>query len=303
MFFPHRRGIYRSGFLFCSHRSQLLCRVQLGLHSWRPLFIEEYPDALAAADLIWVGLDFPSFSGMVDVDGEWDLEVIDGRVVFVDGILCGRFVTGDIFHGVSSASMFEASVLFFVSSEMLMLSTVTPFSVPTTYLLMFSGSLVGIPVIAYSPELLSLQDGDGVCTISFFVRLDVHLLTWMGLCSSIPYVGLLLVVWSLLMRRPTSEPGNDVETAICRWLMRSTIRRHILDVSLMGPLNFDEDSSSIRNSASSFILDLLLCWRWRRTGLRRQRPATAKATGCSSRGLRCIFSFIEEYSYSLGIWM
>lgn len=101
---------------------------------------------------------------------------------------CGRFVIGDIFLGVSSASMFEPSVLFFVSSNMLMLPTVMPISETITYLLKFDGSLVGIPVMN-SPKLLSLRGGYGGCTISFFVRFVVHLLVCMGWCFPLPLVG------------------------------------------------------------------------------------------------------------------
>ena len=60
-------------------------------------------DALSLV-LCRLGLDIPILSGVVDVEGGWDLEVIDGRVVYDYNIFCGRFVTGDIFLGISLCS-------------------------------------------------------------------------------------------------------------------------------------------------------------------------------------------------------
>lgn len=117
-----------------------------------PLYI---PSSISLV-LYRLELDFPNFSDVVDVVGRCDLEVIDG-------IFCGRFIIGDNFLGASSASMFEPSALLFESLNMLMLPTVMPISEPTTFLLKFDGSLIGIPV------LLSLQGGYDGCTSSFFV--------------------------------------------------------------------------------------------------------------------------------------
>jgi hypothetical protein len=70
-----------------------------------------------------------------------------------------------------------------------------------------------------------------------------------------------------MVRQLASDPGNDEEMAACLWSVRSTNQRHALSVFFMGSLNFDEDSSSIQNSAMSFIPCLLHCGRWRRTDL------------------------------------
>jgi hypothetical protein len=71
-------------------------------------------------------------------------------------------------------------------------------------------------------------------------------------------VGLLFVAWGWTVRQLASDPGNDKEMAACLWTVRSTNQQHALGVFFMGSLNFDEDSSSIRDSAISFIPCLLL---------------------------------------------
>jgi len=110
-----------------------------------------------------------------------------------------------------------------------------------------------------------------------------------GLVYSDPLVSLLFVIWGWMVRQLASDPGNDEEMAACLWPVRSTNQQHALGVFFMGSLNFDEDSSSIRNSAMSFIPCLLHRRRWRRTGLRQHR-SDAKAARCSSS---CNFYFLE----------
>jgi hypothetical protein len=91
------------------------------------------------------------------------------------------------------------------------------------------------------------------------------------------------------------------QTAVCRTPVRSMTQQYVFDALLMCSLKF-ENSSLIQKSAISFILDLLLhCGRSRRTELQQQWSTTAKATGCSSRGLGCNFSFLQECP--IGGWM
>lgn len=50
-----------------------------------------------SSEICWF---FPRFSGVVYVEGGWDLAVVSVHVVYEDGIICGRFVAGDFFLGV-----------------------------------------------------------------------------------------------------------------------------------------------------------------------------------------------------------
>jgi hypothetical protein len=67
-------------------------------------------------------------------------------------------------------------------------------------------------------------------------------------------VGLLFVAWDWTMRQLASNHGNEKEMAVCLWSVHSMNQQHALGVFFMGSLNFDEDSSLIRNSAMSFNL-------------------------------------------------
>jgi len=82
-------------------------------------------------------------------------------------------------------------------------------------------------------------------------------------------VGLLLVGQSLPVMRLVSVSG---ESGVCPG--RSTVKQH--GVLLMGFKN--QNSLSNRESAGSFILDLLHCGRWRRTRLRQRWSAMVTDT-------------------------
>ena len=119
----------------------------------------------------------------------------------------------------------------------------------------------------------------------FLWRLKLHQLLYAGRCSCIPFVGLWLVGRNSLVMRLASVPS---EVEVCPG--RSSFQQH--DVLLMG--SKFEDSSSIRESAGSFILDLLHCRRWR-TRLRQRRSVTAKDTRCSCNGCICNFISFQRY--------
>ena len=126
--------------------------------------------------------------------------------------------------------------------------------------------------------ILSLQGG-------FPWRLWINLLLHAGWCSWIPFVGLLLVGQSLPVMRLVSVSS---ESGVC--LGCSTVKQH--GVLLMGFKN--QDSLLNRESAGSFILDLLHCGRWRNR-LRQRWSAMAAGTGCSYNGLMCNFIFFQGY--------
>jgi hypothetical protein len=115
-------------------------------------------------------------------------------------------------------------------------------------------------------------------------RLRLHLLLYAGRCSWIPFMGLLFVGRSMPVLRLASVSGKS---GICPG--RSMFEQHY--VLLMG-FKF-EDSLSNRESAGSFILDLLHGGRWR-SRLWQRRSATTKSTGCSCNGLMCNFIFFQE---------
>ena len=120
----------------------------------------------------------------------------------------------------------------------------------------------------------------------FLWRLKLHQLLYAGRCSCIPFVGLLLVGQNSLVMRLASVPG---EVGVCPG--RSSFQQH--DVLLMG--SKFEDSSSIRESAGCFILDLLHCGRWRRIRRWQRWLATVTSTGCSFNELMCNFLFFQGY--------
>jgi hypothetical protein len=133
------------------------------------------------------------------------------------------------------------------------------------------------------------------------VRFIFHHLMYAGWCSWTPLVGFLFVDWGRPVRQLASNSGDDEETAVCRSPMRSMDQLHISDVLLMGFPKI-EVSSSIRDSATSFILGLLLhCGRWRSSRLQRQWPATAPQEAPQMNVLLVILIFFR--GALVGGWM
>jgi len=79
---------------------------------------------------------------------------------------------------------------------------------------------------------------------------------------------------------------------------RSAIQACIkmFDVPLMAFLK-NEASSSIRESALSFFLDVLLCCSWRRVELLLFRSATAETAESTFIGLQCNFCLFQGCLY------
>jgi hypothetical protein len=155
--------------------------------------------------------------------------------------------------------VFDSSVFFSVSAMPMPSSTtlVSQAMVWRQTWRSFGGCINGDGVFI---DLLSLQGNSGG-RVSFLARLAVHLPVCSGWCIQIPLVGLLFVVWGWTVRQLASNPGNDEEMAACLWPVRSTNQQHALGMFFVGSLNFDNDSSSIQNSAMSFIPCLLHCGR------------------------------------------
>jgi hypothetical protein len=137
--------------------------------------------------------------------------------------------------------------------------------------------------------VLTLQGDFNGCGVEWncLVRLLLHLLVCTGWCSSIPLAGQLLVGWGWPVRRLASDPG-EIEV----WPERSADKLHAFSVLLMVFLKVD--TLSIRDLAMNFILDLLHCGRWGRSGLWQQRLATVTISGCSFNEFICKFSFFQE---------
>ena len=182
----------------------------------------------------------PSFSGVGYVIGGRVPVLFCWRVVYSDSISCRRFGFGDFF--IAGFSCVDARI-FCVPSWVVCCPRVNgdaqsvPFNLAVVWrrLDAFTGGMF----IGFA----SLQ---GV----FLWRLKLHQLLYAGWCSCIPFVWLLLVGRNSLVMRLASVPG---EVEVCPG--RSSFQQH--DVLLMG--SKFEDSSSIRESAGSFILDLLHC--------------------------------------------
>jgi hypothetical protein len=107
-------------------------------------------------------------------------------------------------------------------------------------------------------------------------------------------VGFLFVDWGRSVRQLASDSMDDEETAVCCSPVRSMDLLHISDVLLMGFPKI-EVSSSIRDSATSFILGLLLhCGRWRSSRLRQQSLMMVEATRSTSNSCTCNFNFLQR---------
>ncbi|CAO2040830.1 unnamed protein product [Urochloa humidicola] len=223
-----------------------------------------------------MGLEsFPNFSDMGCVVCGRYLVLLHGREAHSDSYICRRMGIGDgffIFFLCVDAQSFCA--FLWVGCDLPVDGEANFMTYNMAGVRRSVGSFTGDVFIG----ILYLQ---GI----FFVRLILHKLLVGGWCSRFPCAGLLFVGRSLLVMRPASVSGvRDCPG-------RSAIQQH--NVLLMG--SKFEDSSSNREAAGSLILDLLHCWRWRRTTLRQQWLATATSTGCSLGGLKCNFIFFQGY--------
>jgi hypothetical protein len=236
-----------------------------------------FPRIMLGLDLFPVGCLSGLFCFLSDsyVRGGWGRMAVVVRVVHDDGVICRGIGTSDVFFCIGVCILCELH--YTVRAHIVSGGTGT----------------IALDVVAEVWRIvLTLQgDSDG-CGVKWNCLL-LHLLFCTGWCSSIPLTGQLLVAWGWPVRRPASDPG-EIEV----WHVRSADKLHAFGVLLMAFLKID--SSSIQDPAMNFILGLLHCGRWERSGLRQQRSTTA--TVSSFHEFICNFFFLVGVPCQ-GVWM